>query len=160
MIVCSQKKAVQCLNLFCLTKSVGSVPQFLFYKRWTVALLCSCSDPGDQNRDGGQQRNSLCQGCPAALVPDEDCRVSSERQIQETKAVYSIVISEIEWLSHNPSGGFDRTLFQKSYERWSVERNKLFFHPIKIVLPTSNMMFVILKDNFASQESRSLSHNC
>lgn len=50
----------------------------LFYK-----CVCSCSDPGDQNRDRGQQRNPLCQGCPAALVPDEDCRVSSDIKIQE-----------------------------------------------------------------------------
>lgn len=46
--------------------------------------MCSCSDPGDQNRDRGQQRNTLCQGCPAALVPDEDCRVGNDIPIQKS----------------------------------------------------------------------------
>ncbi len=40
-----------------------------------------------------------------------------------------------------------------------MERDKLFFDPIWIVPPISNIMFVNLKDNFASKESCSLSHN-
>lgn len=41
------------------------------------------SDPGDQNCDRGQQRDPLRQGCAAALVPDEDCRVRKSSQLQQ-----------------------------------------------------------------------------
>lgn len=52
-----------------------------------------CSDPGNQDRDRRQQRNSLCQGCPTALVPDEDSRVSSvnyTRGVHEKISVSSV----------------------------------------------------------------------